>query len=390
MEHTGNILQETALIIGGVTVSVLELVIAAIIGGGVFLAMRDRARREAGESADAETLKAAVDAVAQAQTAMDARVMALTETAATGQDTLRRAVDDRLDAVTKRLGDGLAETQRRTGDALRQLHERLALIDRAQENIKELSGEVTSLQALLSNKQRRGAFGEIQMQDLVKTFLPSSAYAFQETLSNRARVDCLIKLPNPPGPVAVDSKFPLEPFIAYSEAEDAAEREQAARTFKAAVLTHVKAIAEKYLLPGETADTALMFVPSEAVYAAIHADFPDLVERGFKARVMIVSPTTFMATLHTMRAVMRDARLRAQAHVIQREVGSLADDVARLDDRVAKLQRHFDQAGEDVRQIRISTEKVVRRAQRIDEVHVSDEEADALAAANPAAITAAE
>ncbi|MCG8440746.1 MAG: DNA recombination protein RmuC, partial [Caulobacterales bacterium] len=218
--------------------------------------------------------------------------------------------------------------------------------------------------------------------------MPAGAFEFQATLSNRMRADCLIRLPDPPGSVVVDAKFPLESWRSLSESDDEAVRETAARAFRTDMLKHVTDIASKYLIPGETADTALLFLPSEAVYAAVHADFPDIVEKSFKKRVMIVSPTTFMATLHTMRAVMRDARMREQAHVIQREVGLLSEDVRRLDSRVGNLQRHFDQAGEDVRQIRISADKVVRRAERIEDAQVETVETDG-AAGEPARLPAA-
>ncbi len=372
MEQGTNFWQTTALQMGGVQVSTLELVVLIVAVGGVFWYMRRRHAGLAAQAADAAGLRETLARLAEGQTMLDTRVQTLASGSQTAGDSLRRTLDERLDAVTKRLGEGLADTQRRTGESLSKLNERLAVIDSAQANIKALTGEVTGLQALLANKQQRGAFGEIQMQDLVRTFLPPNAFGFQETLGNGARVDCLIKLPNPPGPVAVDAKFPLEAWRAYAQADDAALRETAARALRTDVTRHLKAIAEKYLIAGETADTALMFVPSEAVYATIHADFPDLIDKSFKARVMIVSPTTFMATLNTMRAVMKDARMREQTHVIQREVGLLGEDVARLDVRVEKLQTHFDQASRDVKDIRTSTDKITRRAQRIDEAQLAD------------------
>lgn len=374
---------------GGVDITGFEalLILAALVFAALLLRRadvdgttsrksEDALRAEADRAAEARAMAETVSRLADAQTAIQERLGVMLAASTTQQGELKRTMDERLDAVSKRLADGLSEQQKRTGDSLGKLNERLALIDRAQKNIESLSNEVSGLQALLSNKQRRGAFGEIQMEDLVRNFMPPSAFELQATLSSGARADCLIKLPSPPGSVVVDSKFPLENWRAYSEAEDAPARETAARAFRADVLRHVATIAGKYLIPGETAETALMFLPSEAVYATLHADFPEIVDKSFRQRVMIVSPTTFMATLHTMRAVMRDARLREQAHVIQREVALLGDDVARLDDRVGKLQRHFGQAEEDVRQIRISTDKVTKRADRINEVHVADETPD--------------
>ncbi|TAN59845.1 MAG: DNA recombination protein RmuC, partial [Magnetospirillum sp.] len=208
----------------------------------------------------------------------------------------------------------------------------------------------------------------------VKGVLPPSAYEFQAALGEGRRVDCLLKLPNPPGPIAVDAKFPLESYHALRNARDEAERVQAGRAFATAILKHVRDIAERYIVPGETAESALMFLPSEAVYAELHANFPDVVEKSYRAKVWIVSPTTLMATLNTVRAVLKDARMREQAGLIQKEVRLLLDDIVRLDDRVAALGKHFDQASEDIRQIRISTDKVTKRADRIEEVQMGEGE----------------
>ncbi|MFQ5466696.1 MAG: DNA recombination protein RmuC, partial [Kiloniellaceae bacterium] len=227
-------------------------------------------------------------------------------------------------------------------------------------------------QDILANKQARGAFGEIQLRDLVEAILPPSAYAFQETLSNNRRADCLLRLPNPPGPIAVDSKFPLESYYALRDAADEAATTLARRAFAGAVRKHIQDIAGRYIVPGDTAESALMFLPSEAVYAELHANFRDVVEESYRARVWIVSPTTLMATLNTIRAILRDVRMREQAGLIQIEVQTLLKDVERMDERVGNLQRHFEQAGEDVRQIRISSEKVSKRGERIAEVQMED------------------
>ncbi len=370
--------------------AVLAMAVLVALGGMGCVMYRSGAltgRPGAGD-ASARMLEDRLARMAESNAALDARLQTLLEAAASNSDTLRKSVDERLESVAKRLGDGLTVSQKSTSDSLAQLYERLTLIDVAQKNIETLSTEVHGLQSLLANKQRRGAFGEIQMADIVSNYMPPRSYDFQYTLSTGARVDCLIRLPNPPGPVAVDAKFPLEDWRAYSEAPDQASKETAARGFKAAVLKHVKDIAAKYLIVGETADTALMFLPSEAVYATLHAEFPDLVEAGFKHRVMIVSPTTFMATLHTMRAVMRDAQMREQAHIIQKEVGLLAEDVVRLDERVEKLQTHFEQANRDVKEIRTSTDKVKKRSDRIIEAEL--DEPVAIAAPQPRKIVAAE
>jgi DNA recombination protein RmuC len=388
MEQSANIWELSVLQVGGSVITLAEAAMVLVALAGVVLLMRrlyrPGAAKAAAQDEAARALEERLQRMAEANAALDARLQTLLEASAASSDTLRKSVDERLESVAKRMGDGLAESHQRTAESLAKLYERLTLIDAAQKNIETLSSEVSGLQSLLANKQRRGAFGEIQMADIVKNYMPAKSYAFQCTLSSGVRVDCLLHLPNPPGPVAVDAKFPLEDWRAYAEAQDQASKETAARGFKAAVLRHVKDIAGKYLIKGETADTALMFLPSEAVYATLHAEFPDVVEQSFRHRVMIVSPTTFMATLHTMRAVMRDAQMREQAHVIQREVGFLAKDVERLDERVEKLQRHFDQASEDVRQIRISTEKVKSRSERISEAELDEQLEIPAAPAQPA------
>ncbi len=285
---------------------------------------------------------------------------------------LSRNLEDRLADFGRRVGDRLQEQTTQATKSLSDLRERLAVIDAAQKNITELSSQVVGLQDILANKQARGAFGEIQMQDLVQATLPPSAYSFQATLDGGGRVDCLLLLPNPPGPIALDAKFPLESYRALREARDEAGTAQARRQFATALRTHVRSIADKYIVAGETADSALMFLPSEAVYAELHANFPGLVEESFRARVWIVSPTTLMATLTTVRAILKDVRLREQTHLIQAELQRLMDDIVRLDERAGKLQRHFEQAAEDVRQVRISTEKVGKRAERIEELQIGD------------------
>ena len=249
---------------------------------------------------------------------------------------------------------------------LGELQQRLQTIDKAQENITKLSGDVLSLQDILSNKQTRGAFGEIQLHDIVGKALPSDSFTMQATLSNGKRADCLIHLPNPPGPIVVDAKFPLEAYEKLRNAETEWETKQAVAEFRTSVRTHLRAISERYLIEGETADGALMFLPSEAVYAELHANFPELVREGFDRRVWIVSPTTCMATLHTMRAILKDARMREQAGAIRKELGLLFHDVERLGARVESLDKHFGQATKDIAEIKISATKAGGRARRLD------------------------
>ncbi|MCA8867031.1 MAG: DNA recombination protein RmuC [Rhodobacteraceae bacterium] len=293
---------------------------------------------------------------------------------------LKTVVDGQSDAQTRMIQTmelRLAEVQRgiseslhgnsvKTTRSLTELQERLATIDRAQTNIEKLSGDVLSLQDILSNKQTRGAFGEIQLNDIVTKALPADAYTFQATLSNGKRADCLVHLPNPPGPIVIDSKFPLEAYEALYRAVTPTQKVEASRQMRAAVRAHIRAISDRYIIEGETAEGALLFLPSEAVYAELHANFGDVVREGFAARVWIVSPTTCMATLNTMRAVMKDARMREQAGAIRRELGALYKDVERLGDRVGNLDRHFGQAAKDIEEIKISATKAGNRARKLD------------------------
>ena len=290
----------------------------------------------------------------------------VSEAAAVSQSSMLKLMEQRLADVQRQMTEALHGTSTRTARSLGELQQRLETIDRAQANIEKLSGNVLSLQDILSNKQTRGAFGEIQLHDIVLKALPSDSFTMQATLSNGRRADCLIHLPNPPGPIVIDAKFPLEAYESLRRADNAAQLAEAQRNLRTAVRAHIKAITEKYILEGETADGALMFLPSEAVYAELHANFPDVVREGFAAKVWIVSPTTCMATLNTMRAVLKDARMREQAGAIRKELALLYADVERLGTRVENLDRHFGQAQRDVEEIKISTEKATKRARRLD------------------------
>ncbi len=281
-----------------------------------------------------------------------------------------KIVDEKLLEVTKSVGQGLQQSTEKTNQTLHDLRERLAKIDVAQQKISSLSEQVVSLQEILSNKQARGAFGEIQLNDLVTSILPPSAYEFQVVLSNQKRADCVLRLPNPPGTIVIDSKFPLESYQALRNASSEREKLEAERFFKASVLKHIKDISEKYIIAGETAESALMFLPSESVYAELHANFVDVVEASYRAKVWIVSPTTLMATLNTVRAVLKDARMREQAGVIQKEVGILIEDIGRLDDRIDSLSKHFDQASKDIGDIKISSGKISRRIEKIEDIEL--------------------
>jgi DNA recombination protein RmuC len=292
------------------------------------------------------------------------------------QQTLQAALNEQLNVVSNRLGKGMSDNAEKTAKSLGALTERLKVIDAAQENIKKLSGDVIGLQDILSNKQARGAFGEIQLEDLVRGTMPPNAYEFQSTLSNGRRPDCIIRLPNPPGSIVIDAKFPLESYRAIQSARSDDEIKVARRGFSADILKHVADISEKYILAGETADTAMMFIPAEAVHAELYANFEDTVKKAYQAKVVIVSPNTLYATLNTMRAVLRDAQMREQAGLIQKAVATLLTDVGRLDDRVGKLQSHFQLAEKDIREIQISTQKITRQGERIEEIDVEDDKPD--------------
>ena len=307
-----------------------------------------------------------VQTLDQGQQQLTGGLRHVSEMQATAQAKMIETMERRLEAVQKNMGESLHGSAQRTTRSLAELQERLAVIDKAQTNIEKLSGDVLSLQDILSNKQARGAFGEIQLNDIVSKALPPDAFAFQATLSNGKRADCLIRLPNPPGSIVIDAKFPLEPFEALRAADNDRAKVEAARQFRTAVQTHVKHIAERYIIEGETADSALMFLPSEAVYAELHASFADVVREGFARRVWIVSPTTCMATLNTMRAILKDARMREQAGAIRKELALLHKDVERLSDRVGNLDRHFEQARRDVEQIKISADKAGGRAAKLE------------------------
>jgi DNA recombination protein RmuC len=291
---------------------------------------------------------------------------------AAAQARAAEAMERRLSEVERRMAETLAGGAQRTARSLGELQARLTAIDRAQAKIERLSGEVLGLQDILSNKQARGAFGEIQLADILRDALPPDAYALQATLSNGRRADALLALPEPPGRLAVDAKFPLEGWQALRAARDDRARAEADRAFRASVRAHVAAIAERYVIEGETAEGALMFVPSEAVYAELHGRFGDVVREGFARKVWIVSPTTLMATLTTLRAVMRDARLSAQAAAVRRELGLLHRDMERLSERVGALDRHFEAARRDVEAVRISAEKAGARAARLEGVEFGD------------------
>ena len=295
---------------------------------------------------------------------------------------LLKIIDDRLLAVTKNVDEGIQQNTIKTNQTLTDLKERLVKIDTAQQKISTLSEQVVSLQEILSNKQSRGAFGEIQLYDLIRNILPPNVYSFQHLLSNGKKADCILHLPNPPGMIAIDAKFPLESYYALRHASNERERIEAERFFKSSVMKHIKDISEKYIITEETAESALMFLPSEAIYAELHANFIDVVENSYTAKVWIVSPTTMMATLNTIRAILKDACMREHAGVIQREVSSLINDVNRLDERVENLSKHFKQASEDIDTIKTSSNKITNRMKKIESFELEEVKTNSVLAAN--------
>ncbi len=335
------------------------IIAAAALAALAYVLWRARQPAQVDGGAVADLTRAHSDAAA--------RLEGMIGMLAKGQSQLAHTVNERLDSVSHRLGDSLEKTKQQTSESLQKLAERLAVIDSAQKNIAALATQVTSLQSVLSNKQERGAFGQGRMELIVRDGLPKDLYEFQYTLSNKLRPDCVVFLPDK-RPLIIDSKFPLEAVTAYREAKDEDARRQAAARVRTDVIKHVGDIAEKYLIPGETQDLAFMFVPSESVYAELHDGFDDIVQKAFRLKIVIVSPSLLMIAIHVIQQIQKDARMREAAGRIQAEVGLLIDDVRRMGERVEKLKQHFGQANEDLRQIVISTEKIEQRGDRISDV----------------------
>jgi DNA recombination protein RmuC len=286
------------------------------------------------------------------------------------QAQLQKALSERIDALNLRLGESLSDSATKTAETLGGIQTRLSVIDEAQKNISALSGQVVSLQQVLSNKQARGAFGQAQMEEIVRDGLPTSLYDFQFTLSNRSRPDCVIRIPGNMALIVIDSKFPLEGFESLRGAATEEERKAAAAQVRADVGRHVADVAQKYLIPGEVQTPAIMFVPSESIYADLHEGFADVIQKAHRAQVIVVSPNILMLAINTIQTVMKDARMREQASLIQKEVGVLVQDVKRLGERVLNLQRHLGQAEGDIKDIGVSAEKIVSRGEKIRNVEL--------------------
>lgn len=360
------------------------IAVAAVLGCASWLVVR-----RAGSTGHAREIEDMLATLQQSNAELTGRVRSMGETLASRQGDLARLVTDRLDTVNARLGQNLERSAHRTGEGLARLHERLGIIDAAQARLAGLTEEVVGLKDILANKQARGAFGQGRMEAIVRDGLPPDAYAFQPTLSNRTRPDCTIKLPGDRAALVIDAKFPLEGLLALKEAKSEAARGHAASRVRADMGKHIRDISERYFLPGETQDMALLFVPSEATFADLSEQFPDVVQKASRARVMIVSPTLLALAIQLMRSVARDARMREQAHLIQAEVRGLLDEVRRLSDRVGKLDDHVRLAHKDVGDIARLTDGIVTRSERIDAMDctVAPAPANDRAAATPPALT---
>ena len=379
----------------------------------IFARKNAKRRRAAAAASEARLLAAGRDSAAASEAGLAelrGRLATIAEMTSARQAELSETFNQRLDhvsdrlarnleGVSDRLGQGLNETgarlgshlsqsSHRTAETLAQLGERLALLDKAQAGIAELSGQVVGLRDVLANKQARGAFGQGRMEAIIEDGLPRGAYEFQATLSNGKRPDCLIRLPSAPAPLVIDAKFPLESFEALRLAATPEATAKASAQVRTAIGRHIDDIAEKYLIPGETQGMALMFVPSESVCGDIMERFPDLVQQAHRMRVMLVSPNMLMLAVQTMLAILKDVRMREQAGLIQREVGLLMGDVGKLAERVRDLERHFTLASKDVEKVLGGLEKVTQRGRRIEAVELA--ESPAGDATKPLTVVAAE
>lgn len=375
MNDPAGLLSEPVMRLGATTVTLgglaafCALLTAALVAAltvAVWRNARARAAAAAEAAGQAREAEARMAGILQSQAEMQGRMAAIAEVFGARQAELTQSIGQRLDAMTGRLGQTMSEQTRATHESLARLQERLAVIDTAQGNIQSLAGQVVQLQAILSNKQTRGAFGQSRMEAIVADGLPMGAYEFQATLSNGSRPDCIVRMPNGAPALAIDAKFPLEAWNAIRAAEGADGHKAAAQAFRRDIEVHIRDIADKYLIAGETQDTAFMFVPSESVFAEIHENFEALVQRAHRARIVIVSPSLLMLSIQVIQAILKDARMREQAHLIQGEVIRLMEDVARVDERVRKLQGHFGQATKDIDDILVSTAKVTKRGQKIE------------------------
>jgi len=358
----------TALLAAAVAVTLI--VIFAVVAVSRSTRMRMVAEIQAEDRArDAE---ARMGEILKSQAEMQGRMQTMAELFGSRQAELNQSIRERLDGMTSRIGQTMTEQTQSTHENLAKLQERLAVIDTAQNNIQALAGQVVQLQAILANKQTRGAFGQARMEAIIADGLPQGAYEFQATLSNGSRPDCVVRMPNGAPNLVIDAKFPLEAWNAIRESEGPEAKKVAIAQFRRDIEVHIRDVAEKYLINGETQDTAFLFVPSESIFAEIHENFEAVVQKAHRSRIVIVSPSLLMLSIQVIQAVLKDVRMREQAHLIQGEVIRLMEDVVRLDDRVRRLQTHFGQANKDIDDILVSSSKVTKRGQKIEALEFTE------------------
>jgi DNA recombination protein RmuC len=364
MEPVTLTIDQPVFILGAYTVTLGMCLLAAVaillLAGIPVVLRRQRTRQSALEAEQRMT------ALLAAQTEMQGRIAAMAEVFGARQSELNQSISQRIDGMTHRLGTSITEQTKATHENLRRLQERLAVIDTAQTNIVSLAKDMAGLQSILSNKQTRGAFGQSRMETIIADGLPMGSYAFQTTLSNGSRPDCTVRMPNGQPVLVIDAKFPLEGWNAIRNAAEPEASRQAAQQFRRDMEVHIRDISGKYLIAGETQDTAFLFVPSESIFAEIHENFEAVVQKAHRARVIIVSPSLLMLSIQVIQSILRDARMREQAHLIQGEVIRLMEDLTRLDDRVRKLHGHFLTTQKDVDDILTSSGKLKRRGTRIE------------------------
>ena len=315
---------------------------------------------------DVEAVRLRVDGSLDKHTqAMNSRLKELIE-----------ANEQRLREISGKVEERLDKGFEKTTSVFSEVQQRLALIDKAQQEMASLSGNVVSLKEILADKRSRGAFGEVQLSGLITNVMPPESYAEQYTFPSGVRADCVLFLPEPTGTLCIDAKFPLESFQRMVDPDVAeVERKQAEKQFALDIKKHIKDIAEKYIIPGETADGAVMFIPAEAVFAEIHARFPEVVSAAQQARVWLTSPTTMMAVLTTSRAVLKDAATRKQVHIIQEHLVALSKDFERFEKRMGNLAKHIDQANRDVEEVHTSARKITSRFEKIEQVDIEPPQA---------------
>ena len=350
----------------GIDPGLFSALIGLLVLSGCLIIVRQFWSSDKSGGDNAKLLTEALRDLSANQQQIVGSIKVITDTQTTSQAAIIKHVESRLEEIKNSISSSLSGSSVKTAQTLGELQQRLQTIDKAQTNIEKLSGEVLGLQEILSNKQARGIFGEIQLKDIVSKALPADAYDFQFTLSNGKRADCIIYLPEPQGNIVIDSKFPLEAYNCMIKNTNQVEKNRNIQSFQSSIKTHIKDISEKYIIEGETADGAIMFLPSEAIYAELHANFAKLVNDGFESRVWIVSPTTLMATLNTMRAILKDERLRRQTSHIRSELDLLYKDMLRLESRIVNLDKHFNLASKDVDEIKISAKKASKRVFNIE------------------------